>query len=97
MNTAIWAGLALLALCFAAGILTLRRRVAALQNRLCEAEKQAARGQKTLRERQELLQKQLDALPLEQIQTIYDSEKKFQDGLDSILSYFGPPEGGKGA
>lgn len=33
----------------------------------------------------------VEELPLDQIQTIYDSEKQFQDGLNSILNYFGPP------
>jgi septation ring formation regulator EzrA len=33
----------------------------------------------------------VEELPLDQIQTIYDSEKQFQDGLNSILYYFGPP------
>ena len=87
MNTAIWAGLALLALCFAAGVLALHRRIAALQWRLGEAEQEAARGQKALRERQDQLQHQLDDLPLEQIQTIYDSEKAFQDGLNALMSF----------
>ena len=29
----------------------------------------------------------LDAIPTEQLQSIYDSEKQFQDGLSAILSY----------
>ena len=39
------------------------------------------------------IKKQLDGLPLEQLRAISDSEKRFQDGLDAILGYFGPVRG----
>jgi peptidoglycan hydrolase CwlO-like protein len=45
----------------------------------------------------EALQKELDELkrkveeiPVEQLQSVYDSEKQFQDGLSAIMNYFGP-------
>ena len=38
----------------------------------------------------EELKKQVAEIPVEQLQAVYDSEKQFQDGLNSILNYYGP-------
>lgn len=38
----------------------------------------------------EALKKQVAEIPVEQLQAVYDSEKQFQDGLNSILNYYGP-------
>lgn len=33
------------------------------------------------------LKKKVDEIPVEQLQSVYDSEKQFQDGLNAIMSY----------
>lgn len=64
-----------------------------LELRLERAEDRAAAVEavnKQLLKNCEELRKDIDEFPIEQLQTIYDSEKQFQDGLNSILNYFGP-------
>ena len=39
------------------------------------------------------LKRAVDDLPLDQIQAVYDAEKEFQEGLNSILNYYGPRQG----
>lgn len=43
-----------------------------------------------LKKELEILQKKVEEIPVEQLQAVYDSEKQFQDGLNSILNYYGP-------
>lgn len=47
---------------------------------------------RALKEKTDQLEARLEELPTDQLQQIYDSEKQFQDGLNSILNYFGPPK-----
>lgn len=39
------------------------------------------------------LRKDVDELPIDQLGAVYESEKQFQEGLSSILNYFGPAKG----
>lgn len=43
-----------------------------------------------LKKELEALTKKVEEIPVEQLQSVYDSEKQFQDGLSAIMNYFGP-------
>jgi hypothetical protein len=72
-------------------------RIKKLEDALTERERKDAGIHREIFDWLNRLDKAVKDLPTDQIQAIYDSEKKFQDGLDSILNYFGPPEGGREA
>lgn len=40
-----------------------------------------------LRDELKDLEKKVSEIPVEQLQSVYDSEKQFQDGLNAIMSY----------
>lgn len=40
-----------------------------------------------LKESLKALEKKVGEIPVEQLQSVYDSEKQFQDGLNAIMSY----------
>ena len=61
-----------------------RKRITALEDRVdLVIEPDVRRLEESARD----LAKKVDSIPTEQIQTIYDSEKQFQDGLNAILGY----------
>ena len=50
-------------------------------------------GVDELRKDVDKLRKDVDEFPIDQLGAVYESEKQFQEGLSSILNYFGPAKG----
>lgn len=63
-------------------VAALAEAVAGLEKRAAALEADAAK-----------LKEQVDSIPVDQIQSVYDSERQFQDGLSAIMNYFGPAQG----
>jgi hypothetical protein len=72
----------------------LERKAEALAEKMRETESCCERileAYREMREKHDSLAEKVAELPTDQLEEIYNSEKKFQDGLNSILSYYGPP------
>ena len=72
---------------------TAKKRIDDLELRIENVSKASEARSKTLSDCISTLSGRIDEFPIEQINSIYDSEKQFQDGLNSILGYFGPVKG----
>ena len=94
MDIAIWIALAALAVAAAPVCWTLwqrqkllNERIDTLKAEIREAKETEERHNDAVLDQISKLALQVADLPLDQIQSIYDSEKAFQDGLNEIMTY----------